>query len=57
MPGRIAAGLAPGWQIALSIVLTLATVALFTWLGGRIYQNAVLRTGSRVKLKDALRNS
>jgi len=57
MPGRIAAGLAPGWQIALSIVLTLATVALFTWLGGRIYQNAVLRTGSRVKLKDALRSS
>jgi ABC-2 type transport system permease protein len=55
MPGRIAAGLAPDWQVVLSIVLTLAMIALLTWLGGRIYQNAVLRTGSRVKLRDALR--
>jgi ABC-2 type transport system permease protein len=57
MPGRIAEGLAPGWQIGLSIVLTLATVALLTWLGAKVYQNAVLRTGSRVMLRDALRAS
>jgi ABC-2 type transport system permease protein len=55
MPGRIAAGLVPGWQVGLSIVLTLATVALLTWLAGRIYRTAVLRTGSRIKLRDALR--
>jgi ABC-2 type transport system permease protein len=55
MPGRIAAGVAPGWEIALSVVLTLGTVALFTWLGGRVYRNAVLHTGSRMKLSDALR--
>jgi ABC-2 type transport system permease protein len=54
MPGRIAAGLVPGWQVGLSIVLTLATIALLTWLAGRIYRNAVLRTGSRIKLRDAL---
>jgi ABC-2 type transport system permease protein len=57
MPGRIAAGDVGGLEIALAIVLTIATVALFTWLGGRIYANAVLRTGSRMKLTDALRGS
>lgn len=55
MPGRIAAGAVPGWEIAVSIVLTAATVALFTWLSGKVYRNAVLRTGSRIKLRDALR--
>lgn len=55
MPGRITAGDVPGWEIALSIGLTLAAAALFTWLGGRVYANAVLRTGSRMKLTDALR--
>lgn len=55
MPGRIAAGSVAGWEIAVSILLTAATVALFTWLSGKVYRNAVLRTGSRVKLSDALR--
>ena len=32
-----------------------AAIALFTWLGGRIYHNAVLRMGSRVRLREALR--
>lgn len=36
--------------------LMLAMTAVFTWLGGRIYANAVLRTGSRVTLRDALRS-
>lgn len=57
MPGRIATGDVASWEVAVAIVLTLATIALFTWLGGRIYQNAVLRTGSRMKLADALRGS
>lgn len=55
MPGRIAAGEVPMWEVSLAIVLTLATVAAVTWLGGKVYQNAVLRTGSRVRLSDALR--
>lgn len=57
MPGRIATGDVASWEVAVAIALTLATIALFTWLGGRIYQNAVLRTGSRMKLADALRGS
>ncbi|SHH00784.1 ABC transporter permease [Streptoalloteichus hindustanus] len=55
MPSRIALGVAPGWQIALSVGLTVLAVAAMAWLGGRIYANAVLRTGARVKLRDALR--
>jgi ABC-2 type transport system permease protein len=55
MPGRIAAGSVSDLQVGLSIVITLAAIALFTWLGGRIYHNAVLRMGSRVRLREALR--
>ncbi|TCP56519.1 ABC-2 type transport system permease protein [Tamaricihabitans halophyticus] len=54
MPARIAMGLAPAWQIAVAILGTLAMIALVTWLAGKIYGNAVLRTGSRVKLREAL---
>ncbi|WP_329054803.1 ABC transporter permease [Amycolatopsis sp. NBC_01488] len=55
MPARISTGAAAGWEIALSLGLTVALVALFTWLGGRIYGNSVLRIGSRIKLSEALR--
>ncbi|RZS40958.1 ABC-2 type transport system permease protein [Herbihabitans rhizosphaerae] len=54
MPGRIALGVASGWEIALSVILTVTAIAALTWLGGRVYRNAVLRTGSRVRLRDAL---
>ncbi|QFZ16528.1 ABC transporter permease [Saccharothrix syringae] len=55
MPGRMAMGVAPGWQVLLAVVLALAAIAVITWLGGRVYANAVLRTGARVRLRDALR--
>jgi len=55
MPGRMAIGVAPLWQVLLAVVLALGAVAAITWLGGKIYANAVLRTGSRVKLREALR--
>jgi ABC-2 type transport system permease protein len=54
MPGLTALGTAPIWLQAAAIVLTLGGIALVAWLGGRIYRNAVLRTGSRVRLRDAL---
>ncbi|MFC0438534.1 ABC transporter permease [Kutzneria buriramensis] len=56
MPSRIALGVAPVWQIALSVALMVAAIALVTWLAGRIYRNAVLQTGARVRLLDALRS-
>ena len=55
MPGRIVLGAAPAWEIAASIaVMVLSTLALIP-LAGRIYAAVVLRTGSAVKLRDALR--
>ncbi|MCC8247970.1 ABC transporter permease [Saccharothrix luteola] len=55
MPGRMAMGVAPTWQVLLAIVLALAAIAAITWLGGKVYSNAVLRTGARVRLRDVLR--
>ncbi|WP_158842594.1 ABC transporter permease [Saccharothrix deserti] len=55
MPGRMAMGVAPTWQVLLAIVLALLAVAAITWLGGKVYSNAVLRTGARVRLRDVLR--
>lgn len=54
MPGRIALGAAVGWEIALTLVLTLLTASALTWLGSRVYRNAVLHTGSRLGLRAAL---
>nr|WP_042190602.1 ABC transporter permease [Kibdelosporangium sp. MJ126-NF4]CEL19460.1 possible ABC transporter, permease component [Kibdelosporangium sp. MJ126-NF4]CTQ94742.1 possible ABC transporter, permease component [Kibdelosporangium sp. MJ126-NF4] len=53
MPGLTALGLAPIWLQAVAILLSFGGIALVAWLGGRIYRNAVLRTGSRVKLREA----
>jgi ABC-2 type transport system permease protein len=53
MPARMAA-IAPAWQVGLAAVLTLATIGAAIWLAARIYANAVLRTGARVSLGEAL---
>jgi ABC-2 type transport system permease protein len=54
MPVRIAAGVAPFWQVAISAVLVIATIYVFALVAGRIYRNSVLRVGGRVKFSDAL---
>ena len=41
--------------MGLAVALTVAFIALMVWLAGRIYGNAVTRTGTRVRLADALR--
>ena len=55
MPVRIALGAVEGWEIAASVALSLAVIPLLVWLAGRIYSNAVLHSGGRVRLGDALR--
>jgi len=57
MPIRMAMGVAPTWQVILSVVLTVAMIVGLVWLAGRVYSNAVLRMGSRVRLVDALRSA
>ena len=54
MPVRIAADVAPFWEVAISVVLVIATIAGLAAIAGRIYRNSVLHVGGRVKLSDAL---
>jgi ABC-2 type transport system permease protein len=55
MPVRIVLGAATPPQIALSVTLLVGSTLLLIPLGGRLYSGAVLRTGARVKLRDAWR--
>ncbi|AIJ26297.1 ABC transporter permease [Amycolatopsis methanolica] len=55
MPGRIAAGVAASWEVSVALVLTVVFGAVLTWVSGRVYRNAVLHTGSRMRLRTALR--
>lgn len=54
MPMRLAMGGVPVWEAGLSVLLVVLLIPGLIWLSGRIYRNAVLRTGAKVKLRDAL---
>ncbi|MEY9877954.1 ABC-2 type transport system permease protein [Streptacidiphilus sp. MAP12-33] len=55
MPMRWALGVAPLWQVLLSLALTLACGVAMLRFAGRIYRNSVLRSGARVPLREALK--
>ena len=55
MPVRQAAGQVAVWEVALSVVLMLVAIAAIVRVGGRIYAGALLRTGGRTKIREALR--
>jgi ABC-2 type transport system permease protein len=57
MPVRIVLGAAPGWQIALSLVLLIGSTILLVPLAARLYSGAVLRTRGRVKIREAWRSA
>ena len=57
MAVRIATSDVPFWQIGLAVVLTVTSIAGLTWLAGRIYANAALRSGKRVRFGDAFRGA
>ncbi|MEO5981951.1 MAG: ABC transporter permease [Pedococcus sp.] len=57
MPIRIALGVVETWQVLVSLALSVALVPGLVWVAARIYSNAVLRTGARVRFKDAFRRS
>ena len=54
MPIRWAAGEAPLWQLGLAVLLMVLAVVALIRFAGRVYAGAVLRSGPRVKLSDAL---
>jgi ABC-2 type transport system permease protein len=52
---RVATLTPPAWQIALSIVLTLAAIVLFNWGAARIYRVGVLMYGKRPTFPEIMR--
>jgi ABC-2 type transport system permease protein len=52
---RIATSDVSVWQVGLAMALTLASIGGLTWLAGRIYSNAAMRIGARVRFMDAFR--
>ena len=52
MPFRIMMGIATPGQIAISIVVLLATILIISNISIKIYSNAILNYGSRVTFKD-----
>lgn len=54
MPIRIAGG-APTWEAVLSAGISIAVIPLLIWLAGRMYAGAILQTGNRMKVLQALR--
>ena len=55
MPMRLAMGGVPAWEAILAVVLMLITIPALVALSGRMYRNAVMRTGARVKFTEAFR--
>ena len=54
MPIRWASGDVPAYQLALAIVLTVATAVLLAALGSSMYRKALLITGRRVRLREVV---
>ena len=54
MPIRWATGDVPLWEVGLSMLLMVVAVIVLIRVAGRIYAGAVLRSGPRVKIKEAL---
>ncbi|WP_184663702.1 ABC transporter permease [Texcoconibacillus texcoconensis] len=45
----------PFWEIALSIIILIATIALFAWIGARVYRGGVLIYGKSSSFQDIRR--
>ncbi|HYY98619.1 MAG TPA: ABC transporter permease, partial [Pyrinomonadaceae bacterium] len=52
---RIVTQTPPGWQIALSLAIGFATVALLVWLAGRVYRVGMLMYGKRATIPEVLK--
>jgi ABC-2 type transport system permease protein len=53
MPVRLALGVVPAWQAAVALGGIIAVIPLLLWVSARIYRNAVLRGGARLRLREA----
>ena len=55
MAVRMAVTDVPLWQVGLAAALLVASIVGLTWLAGRMYSNAALHLGARVRFMDAFR--
>ena len=55
MPVRIVTQTPPFWEIALSLLLGFGSIALLTWLAGRIYRVGMLMSGKRASIPEVIR--
>jgi ABC-2 type transport system permease protein len=57
MPIRIAIGAAKPWQVAVSITLLIVGIVAVSRLASRVYARSILRTGKRLRWRQALRSA
>ncbi len=57
MPVLYASGDVPVWQVVVAAVLTAVGVVWMGRIAARIYANSILRSGPRIKLSQAIRES
>jgi len=57
MPVRMAVTDVPIWQVGLAMALIVASIGGLTWLAGRMYTNAAMSIGARVRFMDAFRGN
>jgi ABC-2 type transport system permease protein len=57
MPMRLTLGGVPVVESIVAVAGMLVVIPALIWLSGRIYRNAVVRCGARVRLADAWRAS
>lgn len=55
LPGRMAEGPVPWWQVGVGIASTALAAVLFVRLGSRIYERTLLRTGGKIGYREAFR--
>jgi ABC-2 type transport system permease protein len=56
MPARIALGASSALEVAASLAIGIVTVIVVARLSAVVYRRAIVRTGRRLKLRDALRS-
>ena len=54
MPGRLAEGSVPWWQIGVAVAVTVLAAAVFVRVGTRLYERTLLRTGGKLSYRQAL---
>lgn len=55
LPGRMAEGAVPWWQVAVAVVGTVLAAVVFVRLGARLYERTLLRTGGKLTYREAFR--